>query len=487
MEKKKKRRNRKVVRFRGNINIGIVFFGAIFFYMIIYIYMYFTSVHISGYEVIAGSLATDKQFTGLALRTEEIMYADKTGTIDYYANEGARVSGDSLIYTIDQDGRMSEYLKENSKEADLSDENYASLKSDISLFSGDYSPAGFAETYDFHSSANGTIMELLNQSLMSEVEEAALIESSTFSQGYSAKSGIVSYSIDGYETVSAEAVTAEMFDQGNYTSNSLRSVTAINAGDPVYKLITDENWELVVPVSKEQLEEISKEEVYDTELKQYVMKDRTVVEVKFLKDQSEVWGYLSTLNINGQDYLKLKFNTAMVRYVSDRYLDIQFLIEDTSGLKIPNSSITEKDFFVIPQECYMDKSDKSAENGFMVETFDEDGNATVVTQRPTLYALIDGMYYIDPMEADFESGELYIKEGDRIRYPDSQEVFQVKKTASLEGVYCINQGFTKFRKIEILYSNEEYSIIQEGTSLGLTLYDRIVLDSEAVDEDQVIY
>jgi len=69
----------------------------------------------------------------------------------------------------------------------------------------------------------------------------------------------------------------------------------------------------------------------------------------------------------------------------------------------------------------------------------------------------------------------------------SNDLYQVGNTAELEGVYCINQGYTQFRKIKVLYANEEYTIVEEGTTFGLTIYDRIVLNAEAVKEDQVIY
>ena len=80
-----------------------------------------------------------------------------------------------------------------------------------------------------------------------------------------------------------------------------------------------------------------------------------------------------------------------------------------------------------------------------------------------------------------------MKEGDRILGQDTNDMYQVGKTAELEGVYCINQGYTQFRKIKVLYANEEYTIIEEGTSFGLTIFDRIVLNAEAVEEEQVIY
>ena len=106
---------------------------------------------------------------------------------------------------------------------------------------------------------------------------------------------------------------------------------------------------------------------------------------------------------------------------------------------------------------------------------------------PTFYSITDGMVYVDPNQGSFTSNEAYIKAGDRIIIPNSNDLYQVGNTAELEGVYCINQGYTQFRKIKTLYANEEYTIVEEGTTFGLTIYDRIVLNAEAVKEDQVIY
>ena len=40
----------------------------------------------------------------------------------------------------------------------------------------------------------------------------------------------------------------------------------------------------------------------------------------------------------------------MIRYADDRYLSVELILEDESGLKIPRSSVIEEEFFVIPQE-----------------------------------------------------------------------------------------------------------------------------------------
>lgn len=473
------------MKYKKPFSIANVFFGAILVYMIIYMYMFFTSVHISGYEVMAGSLATNKQFTGLVLRTEEIFYAETAGYVDYYANEGAKVSGSSLVYSIDESGRMSEYLQENAQDFVLTDENYASLKSDISSFGSNYDRRYFSSVYQFHNALNGSIMELTNQTLLNEMESMNEEDTDSFQRVYAQKSGIVEYSIDGFEAVTPETITKEMFDKSSYKSQNLRSADLVSSGDPVYKLATDENWSVIVPLEDDQIEEIAFHDVTDKE-GNISREQRSVVEVKFLKDDTTTWGYITLLAKDGQQYMQLDFNNSMVRFASERYLDIQFLIEDTSGLKIPSSAITTKEFFVIPEE-YVIEGDKDTKDGFIVESFDKDGNAVEKFVEPTIYSKTDGMVYIDPKQGSFASNETYIREGDRIIMENSNERFQVGKTAELEGVYNINQGYTLFRKIKVLYSNEEYSIVEEGTPFGLTIYDRIVLNGEAVKEDQVIY
>ena len=486
MGRKKKNRT-KIVKYKKPFNIANLFFGAILVYMIIYLYMFLTSTHVSGYEVIAGSLATNKQFTGLALREEEIFYATTAGYIDYYATESAKVSNATIVYSVDESGRMSQYLQENSDDLNLSSDNYQSLKSDLSSFGNSYRGSDFSKVYDFHNTINGTILELSNQTLLSQMESLSEEVSGSFQRVYAEKSGIVEYTLDGYESITPETLSPQMFDAENYKPQHLRSVDLISAGDPVYKLVTNENWSLIIPMSEDQIQEIAFEEKINAD-GTAVSKQRSVVEVKFLKDNTTCWGYISILELQGQKYLQLDFRTSMVRFASDRYLDIQIMLENTSGLKIPTSSITSKEFFVIPEKYIVEKNESNGvERGFTVESFDEDGNSTKTFVKPTFYSVVDGMVYVDPNQGSFTSNEAYMKTGDRVILLDTNEVYQIGKTAELEGVYCINQGYTQFRKIRKLYSNEEYTIVEEGTSFGLTIFDRIVLNAEAVEEEQVIY
>lgn len=87
------KKNKNVIRYRrSDRNIAVIFFGFILVYLIVCIYMYLTSAHISGYEVIEGNLATDYRYMGIALRTEQVYTAEKAGYVNYYASENEKVS-----------------------------------------------------------------------------------------------------------------------------------------------------------------------------------------------------------------------------------------------------------------------------------------------------------------------------------------------------------------------------------------------------------
>ena len=53
--------------------------------------------------------------------------------------------------------------------------------------------------------------------------------------------------------------------------------------------------------------------------------------------------------------------------------------------------------------------------------------------------------------------------------------------------YNINKGYADFKQINILYNNDEYSIVESNTAYGLNVYDYIVLDATTVSEDELIH
>ena len=182
-------------------------------------------------------------------------------------------------------------------------------------------------------------------------------------------------------------------------------------------------------------------------------------------------------NYNGESFLRLTFNNSMLTFVNDRFIDVELILNDETGLKIPNSSIVEKEFFLIPHE-YVTKGGKTGKDGVLRQSYLEDGSVTSEFIETNIYNETEDEYYLDTSE---------LRIGDILIMPDSAESCVVSKRATLIGVYNINKGYPDFRRIDILNQNDEYAIVKSNSMYGLNVYDYIVLDSKTVDENEFLY
>jgi hypothetical protein len=457
----------KVTKYRKplNLNIGMIIFAVIFIYIIICTFMYFTSKHVVAYEVKAGALSTNNIYRAVALRDEMVITADDAGYVNYFAREGARVAAGDLVYAVDESGKLSDYINTNSSgENSLSRADLSELKTEIVGFSSTFDPKRFSGAYDFKYSMQGTVLKLSNYNIMESIDA---IQASGLNglvkQCISPVAGIVVYSTDGYETLTLEQMTEELYSQENYEKNQLIGNELIAAGDPVYKLSRNEDWSLVIQVDKDREEELLEAEY---------------VKVRFLKNQETSWGKVySYTNEDGDIFVELTFTNSMITFCTDRFVDIELILADESGLKIPNSAIVEKEFFIVPKR-FVTKGGNSNSYGVLREAYTEDGTATTEFVETTIYNEEDEEYYVD---------DSALRIGDYLVIPEGTEKYAVSKRGSLIGVYNINKGYADFKQVNILYSNDEYSVVQSNTAYGLNVYDYIVLDAETVSEDELIY
>lgn len=454
-------RNRKVVRYRKpfQINIEIVIFCLIFIYLLYFIYQYMTDTHISAYEVTQGSIAQNTTFEGLILREETVYYAADSGYIHYYYRDGTKAGAGSCIYSLDATGDYYQQMTaQNDGELLISDESYREMEEVAGQFLASYSNNDFQRVYQFKYDMEATLMEALSQGQPQDAPEAA----GSLRMENTPKDGVVVYNRDGLEEVTADTFTAEMFDTQSYRRENFMERETVSPDDAVYKLITSEFWQVVIPITEGLAADLAEEEN---------------IKVRFWKDNTTVWAASRTLLKDGAWYLILDFKNSMIRFATERYVKLELLLTDTSGLKIPNTAITSKDFLVIPKN-YITKGGDSGEDGILKEYLDEKGNAKVEFTPVTLFYETEDAYYID--------GE-GVSVGDTALLPDSNERFLLKELASLEGVYNVNKGYAVFKRIEKLFENEEYTIINTGTSYGISMYDHIALDSSSVEENDIIH
>lgn len=462
------KKNNKVKKYRKplNLNIGMIIFGVIFFYVIVCVVMYFQTSYIVRYQVQEGSLATNNIYHGVVLRDETVVYTATAGYINYYAREGERVAKNDLVYIVDETGRLSEELESmNQGENTLSDRELAEFRSEVVNFSHSFDCRNFETTYDFKFSLKNTVLKLANVNMLQSISD---LNSSTgtniINYSYSSTPGIVAYWVDGLEELAPQDVTADLLEGKDYEKTQFLGGSLRAAGDPVYKLSTNENWAVVIPVDAARGAELQ---------------EKDYVKVRFLKNQYESWGKVTLLtNADGNTYLQLSFTNSMISFISDRFLDIELIVEDETGLKIPNSSIVQKEFFLVPEEFVIPGGSNGGES-VMRQYFLEDGTISSEIIEIEVYNFDSATqeYYVDSSILDM---------GNILYKLDGQETFTVSRRATLTGVYNMNKGYADFKQISILYQNDEYSVVQPNTKYGLSVYDYIVLNADSVSDDQFI-
>lgn len=457
--------NENVVRFNkpGKVNIMAVFFCLILIYVIIVAIIYLRTTHVIRYQVVEGSLASSTIYRGFVIRDEQLVTNNNAGYVNFLAREGQRVSVGDMVYMVDETGTLSEYIEAQSLgENTLTDKELAEFRTDIINFVHEYDNTDFNSVYDFKYSLKNTVSKLANTKLMDNMDSAtAGAGNVSMKYCYSAYSGIVSYWYDGYEGIDSSEITADCFNEKKYEktlilSNQLRAVD-----EPVYKVSKSENWSIVFPIEKDYGEELL-EEGY--------------IKVKFLKNQDESWAEVGLIYNPDGTYLQLSFNNSMLRFVDDRYLDIELILSTETGLKIPVSAISEKQFFLIDGNYITE--DENDRHTVLMEVYNEDGSkvASSVNLEIYYYDEENNKYYVD---------ETILSAGD-VLFGTDQTTYIVKDRGTLIGVYNINRGYADFKQITILYQNEEYAIVKSNTTYGIRVYDYIALDADSVEDDEFI-
>ncbi len=444
----------------------MIIFAIIFVYMAFYVYTYLKKEKIQFYEVVEGNIVNDREYTGMALRDEDVQYTDRAGYINYYVREGKRAAIGSRIYSIDETGTLASYLDENlDSSASLTDDNISDIKRQLVSFSESWDPDDFNEAYNVYTTLEATVLEYVNFNTIGSLD--MLMESSgvTFQQVFAPESGVVSYSIDGYEGVDPYLVTTSMFDTASYTKAITKTGQLIEREAPVYKLVTSDDWSIVFPMNEQDIEDYG---------------DRTSLHIVFLNADLDTDADFSLITgSDGETYGKLDMDKYMVQFISDRFIRFEIDTKSASGLKIPVKSVTTKEFYLVPVDFLTNGGD-SSDPGFLKEVYTEDG--TLIEFVPTtLYYSDDDYFYIDKSEsADIQGGDYIVR-------PESSDRFQVGRTSSLMGVYNINKGYAVFKQIDIISSNDEYYTVRKGQDYGLSVYDHIVLNADTVYEGELVY
>ena len=391
--------------------------------------------------------------------SQYVQLSSGSGYVQFYTPNASKISRGSAVYGIS--------ATENADTSGISADaaTRTSLRSSLARFSSDYDSSSFSGIYQLKT-------ELSAKLLAAAAENG---DSSSQTIFYADQDGVVVYGSDGYESYTEDSLTPELFST-KASVVSFDSGAQTEPGNAVYRLVTDEQWEIAVPVTNKQVVTLS---------------NFSTIKVKFLKDGKTQTGTLNLKSINDQNYAVISFTSGMIRYAEDRFLSVELVRNTGSGLKIPNTAITEKDFYKIPAQMLVQGGDSNS-SGFLREKTDKKGNVMLDDNGQPVTEFVNATIYEQVNDENDNPVEYYVdmaafNDGDILRAQDSATTYQIGEMVPLQGVYCINKGYAVFRKIQIIDQNAEYSIIKKQTQYGISQYDYIVENASTVSEEDIVH
>lgn len=447
--------NTKVVKYKKRFqpNFLRIIFLLILIYIAFLFFNYMKKEHISIYEVNETKIADDTTLKGVILRKEKIISTNQAGFVNYFNPEGNKVSVGSVIYTLDSTGHVADTLAGMDNPSELTKEEIADLRNVISKYQDNVNLAQYDHVYEYQYAIKNAVLEQSQDNLYNNLENvlAKKGENDTFSKVAAKQSGIISYSIDGFENLKAGDVNQETFQKElTMTKKQLRTTNTVSADSPVYRLITSEDWQMVVPLTEEYYEK---------------MKDKKIIRVKVKKDNVSFNADLSIEQREDGYYALLSMSRFMQRYMNDRFLELELNVNSAQGLKIPNSSIIKEELFSVPASYAITPQEGTGK--VLAKESIKEGKTNIEYIRLSNAIFANETYYL---RKDI------VKAGDAILNPATGEKMTVGAVEKLEGVYCVNEGYCKFVRVEKIYKNAEYTIIRSETPGGLAVFDHIVVN-----------
>lgn len=453
-----------VVKYRRTgFSIGSVLFVIILLYIIFVSVHFLRKEHITIYEVTEKQIYDDNTTTGIAIRKEEVYTAQQAGYVGYYNSNASKVSKGSTIYTLDPTGTYKDELSDSKGASKISSENISDIRSKIKAFHTDFDYADYSTVYNFKYSIESSVLSLVSDKMIAKLQNSNENGggNSSFSLYSANNTGIVTYWTDGLENIDESSVNEDCFVEDNHPKTTHKTSDSISTGDAVCKIVTDENWNIIIKLDEKQKQKLE---------------DKDTVRIRFIKDNLETTVPYTLFNADGTDYANIALDKYMIRYIDDRYIKLELILNSAEGLKIPVSSVIEKNCYIIPVD-YLTKGGDSDKDVLVYETTNKDGSKSA--ENIDSFAYKDEKYvYVDA---------LLIQPGTSICKPSSDERFSVSEIKAIKGVYNVNEGYCQFKHIEVIYENKEYCIVKKDTEYGLSVYDHIVVNPGLIDEDDIIY
>ena len=453
---------------RIHLNIGLIIFMTIVIYLTAVVVRDLGREKLAVYEVGESLIDDEIKGSGVIVRKETLLTLSQDGYVNYYLKDGARVRKGGVMYTLDSSGRITSWLDELAKDKDqVTPEEKQQVFEDLKTLSETFSDDSFSDIYAVRDTIRYDLMAYSDTVISDNKKELEKkFGKNSFIEARAPKAGLISYYSDGLEGMSEKNADDSVYDQ-KALMKDLRTREKMEKGSPVCRLVTSQKWQLLLAVSEDEYNRLSS-------LKK---RDINTVEVTFMKDDFTTRGTFDCMKKGDRHYAVLSFQDYVQRYINQRYLSVRLLLSETKGLKIPTSSLVEKEVYRIPARFLVWTSDSGDEGQVAVLEVDKKGEKSLRRQKVNIYQK-DSDYLCISTDG--------LKKGDVLSTTGMTDRFNLVETVKIQGAYMVNRGYAVFKAVTIIRRNEDYCIIAPEES-NLVLYDRIILNSSTIRENDVIY
>ena len=120
-KKSSQKATKTIIRYpkQYHFSIGMIVIGVMCVYMVYHLFTYLTSNNVTIYEVSQGSISSNLEYNALAIRQEQIVYADNTGDILYLSENFGKVGAKSQVYALDTSGEILSSIEEANENAEV--------------------------------------------------------------------------------------------------------------------------------------------------------------------------------------------------------------------------------------------------------------------------------------------------------------------------------------------------------------------------------
>lgn len=466
-DKPKRTRKRSGRKFHIDLNIGTVAFLLVVIYIMAYIISYIGKDKMAIYEVSQSDIVDSIEGNGLILRKEKVAKLAKDGYVYFFVKDGSRIRKKGHIYAIDTTGRVQTYVQKLiGKERNVSSEEKERITDSLRDFGESFEADEFSNAYDAHMNINHELASYTDTLLSRHRDDMEKVcGKNSYVEVRSKNEGIITFSSDGLEKQKIESVTADLFKNHPHMTE-LRTKEKMKKGDVIYRVVLNQRWRLMIPVSRE----------HYRHLKKLQKNGKEQIKILFEKDNFETWAEYACTKNKEDYYVVLLFDNYVQRYINQRYLRVKLILSETEGLKIPTSSLVDKDVYKVPLSLLYAGS-KSKEKNQVYILRKEKGKNTLTRREVRVYLTDEEFAYISDDS---------LAKGEVLSDPEKSEKFELEETEVLQGVYVVNRGFTVFKNIVILEKNDDYCIVSAENS-EVELYDRIILNGSTAKEGRTIY